>query len=300
MKLTSDVFALDCPAECARIEAFIRSKMGELRREGIVVAVSGGLDSSTVVSLCARAVGKRNVTGLLLPEKNGNPDALKYARLMADELGIKTHTIDISKILAALGTYNFVADRIGSRTLVNKVVREFPAQTRKALFMDAIRGTKNPIVRQGTAATYSKHRIRMVVVYKYAEENNLLVAGCAHKSEDLLGLFSKFGVDDNADVMPVKHLFRSQILQLAGHVGVPAEIIGRTPNPDMFPGIEDKYYDVLGMRSETTDLVLYGLEHALPVEEIAAQTELDVAKVLELKELVRITEHMRNHSMSLE
>jgi NAD+ synthase len=297
--LTRDVFILNCSEESQRIEAFIRAKMDELHRDGIVVAISGGLDSSTVVGLCVRAVGRQKVTGLILPEKNGNPDALLYSKQMAENLGFKTHKIDISKILAEVGTYNFVADRIGSRALINKFVGKFPPEARKQLFIDGIRGTKNSMVRQAIASTYSKHRIRLVVTYKYAEENNLLVVGCAHKSEDLLGLFSKFGVDDNADVMPIKHLYRSQILEIASYIGVPGEIIGRTPNPDMFPGIEDKYFDVLGISSDVADLVLYGLEHSLPAAEIASQLHLDLAKVQELKELVGLSQHMRNHSMSL-
>jgi len=264
-----------------------------------VVAISGGLDSSTVVGLCVRAVGKQKVIGLNLPEKNGNPDALRFSQLMAGSLGFKTNTIDISKILAEVGTYKFVADRIGSRALINKFIKKFPQEAKKVLFMDGIKGTKNSMVRQAIASTYSKHRIRLVVTYKYAEENNLLVVGCAHKSEDLLGLFSKFGVDDNADVMPIKHLFRSQILQIASYIGVPQVIIQRTPNPDMFPGVEDKYFDVIGIPSDILDLVLYGLEHSLPTKEIASQLHLDPGKVQELKELVRLTAHMRNHSMSL-
>lgn len=299
MILSKDVFILDCKAESEKIEAFIHTKMLELHREGIVVAISGGLDSSTVVGLCVRAVGKQKVTGLNLPEKNGNPDALKFTQLMAESLGFKTKTIDISKILAELGTYKFVSDRIGSRALIKKFIEGFSPEAKKSLFLDGIKGTKNSLVRQAIASTYSKHRIRLVVTYKYAEENNLLVVGCAHKSEDLLGLFSKFGVDDNADVMPIKHLYRSQILQIASYIGVPEAIIGRTPNPDMFPGIEDKYYDVLGISADTVDLVLYGLEHSLPNDEIATQLHLEPVKVQELKELVGFSDHMRNHSMSL-
>ena len=297
--LTKDVFNIDGKGESEKIEAFIHAKMDELHREGIVVAISGGLDSSTVVGLCVRAVGKQKVTGLNLPEKNGNPDALRFSQLMAGSLGFKTNTIDISKILAEVGTYKFVADRIGSRALINKFIKKFPQEAKKVLFMDGIKGTKNSMVRQAIASTYSKHRIRLVVTYKYAEENNLLVVGCAHKSEDLLGLFSKFGVDDNADVMPIKHLFRSQILQIASYIGVPQVIIQRTPNPDMFPGVEDKYFDVIGIPSDILDLVLYGLEHSLSTKEIASQLHLDPGKVQELKELVRLTAHMRNHSMSL-
>ncbi len=299
MKLIQDIFAIDCEEHCHKVEAFIREKMAELHRDGIVVAISGGLDSSTVVTLCGRAVSREKVVGLMLPEKNGNHQALVYAKKLAGSLGIKTATIDISKILDTLGTYDFIADRIGSRTIVKMVVNQIPTDARKDFFLAGIKGTRNSVVRRGMASVYSKHRIRLVVTYKYAEERNLLVVGCAHKSEDLVGLFSKFGVDDNADVMPLKNLYRSQILQIARCVGVPAEIIERKPNPDMLPGIEDKYLDVLGIKSETLDLLLYGLEHFLTCEDIADQLHLELAKVQEIQELIKLTSHMRNHSLSL-
>ena len=298
MKLNQEVFRLDCEAQCARIEQYLREKMAELHRDGIVVAISGGLDSSTVVTLCVRAVGKEKVSGLILPEKNGNPDAAPFAKKMASFIGIKTATIDISKILSTLGTYDFIADRFGSRAITKKVVNEIPTEQKKEFFLAGIKGSSNAMVRQGLASMYSKHRIRMVVTYKYAEERNLMVVGCAHKSEDLVGLFSKYGVDDNADVMPLKHLYRSQILQLARYLGVPVDIIERTPNPDMIPGIEDKYWDVLGIGSETLDLLLYGLELGLPCEEIPRQVPIELVKVQEIQSLVQSTAHMRHHAFS--
>ncbi|MGE5221433.1 MAG: NAD(+) synthase [Omnitrophica WOR_2 bacterium] len=299
MILNREVFTIDCEAECHRIESLIQQKMAELHRAGIVVSISGGLDSSTVVTLCARAAGKENVTGLILPEKHGNPDAAAFAKKLSGSLGITTALVDISKILSALGTYDFIAERIGLRGIVKEAVRRIPAEQIKEFFLAGMRGNGSAVVRQGLASMYSKHRIRMVVTYKYAEERNLLVVGCAHKSEDLVGLFSKYGVDDNADVMPLKHLYRSQILQLARFLGVPMDIIARTPNPDMLPGIEDKYWDVLGLHSETLDLVLYGLEQGLSCDEIADQLPLELAKVHEIRDLVQSTAHMRHHAFSL-
>jgi NAD+ synthase len=299
IKLSSEVFSLDCEVECRRIEALIKGKMIELHRAGIVVAISGGLDSSTVISLCVQAVGKEKVHGLILPEKRGNPEAAAFAKKLAKSLDVKTTVIDISKILRELGTYNFIANRFGSQTIVKRFVDEIPVEQKKEFFLAGIQGTGNAMVRQGSASMYSKHRIRMVVLYKYAEERDLLVVGCAHKSEDLVGLFSKYGVDDNADVMPLKHLYRSHILQIARYLGVPADIIERTPNPDMLPGIEDKYWDVLGIRSETLDLLLFGLEAGMPCEEIAGQIHIDLPKVQEIQALVQSTAHMRHHAFSL-
>lgn len=300
MQLNLEVFTIDPAATCLKIEDFIREKLAELHRDGIVVPISGGLDSSTVASLCAQAVGREKVTGLLLPEKAGNPDAARFAKLLANQLGIRTSVIDISDILAPLGTYKFITNRIPSRTLVKKTIQEFLPDVPHNYFLAQIKGNGNRITRQGMASYYSKHRIRLVVTYKFAEEQNLMVVGCAHKSEDLLGLFSKFGVDDNADVMPLKNLYRSHILQLARYLGVPEEIIQRKPNPDMLPGVEDKYFDILGIPADTCDLILYGIEHGIPTQEIAAQLEVKPELVAEVANLVRITDHMRHPSMAPE
>ena len=273
--------------------------MQEMGRSGIVIPISGGLDSSVVAALSANAVGKDKVLGLLLPEKKGNPEALHFAHLLARHLGIKTVTIDISRILKPLGTYRFFTNRL-SRSSQKAFVSKLSPEVTRGLFFSILDGNSKPIIRQGMASMASKHRIRFVVTYKYAEDQNLMEVGCAHKSEDLLGLFSKFGVDDNADVMPLKNLYRTQILQIARYLKIPGEIIERSPNPDMLPGIDDKYLDVLGLESGVIDLILFGLEQNLSASEIARQLGLDTKKVNEIKGLVRATTHMRNHSLSLE
>jgi NAD+ synthase len=132
-----------------------------------------------------------------------------------------------------------------------------------------------------------------------AEEQNRMVVGCAHKSEDMLGLFVKFGVDDSADIMPLKYLYRSQITQLAAFLGVPGVIMDRTPNPDIIPGVSDKYMDILKLPSETLDLILFGFEHGLEDGDIAAQLNLTLQQVQQIRALVQRTEHMRNPSQSI-
>jgi NAD+ synthase len=113
----------------------------------------------------------------------------------------------------------------------------------------------------------------------------------------MVGLFVKYGVDDNADLMPLKNLYRSQILSIARHIGVPEAIWSRSPNPEMIPGVTDKYRDILGLPSETIDLILYHLERNAPPDEIGRLTGLECGKVEEIRLLVAGTEHMRAHSM---
>ncbi len=166
-------------------------------------------------------------------------------------------------------------------------------------FLKIVQGNASHLQRKGFAKYNSKQRIRAVMEYLIAEEKNFLVAGCAHKSEDMLGLFVKFGVDDVADVMPLKNLYRSHILQLAAFLGVPEAILHRTPNPDIIPGVEDKYMDILGLASDKIDLLIYGIEHGMDNDAISEQLDLPGGKVQEIRNLVQQTEHMRTPSQSL-
>jgi len=294
--LDEKAFAIDATKHASIIERFIADAVAELSREGVLVPISGGLDSSVVASLSVRAVGKKAVTGILLPEKQGNPEAEHYAALIASSLGIETRSVDISKALAALGAYDFVLSRVPGRRAKARLVRSFNRGGNKIL--EIHKGTKSRLIREGSASFFIKQRVRLVATYKYAEEHNLLVCGSAHKSEDMVGLYVKFGVDDAADVMPLKNLYRAQILQLGEYLGLPAEILERSPNPDVIPGVTDKYRDILGIESAKVDLILLGIERGMKRREIAKQAGVPETDVATIEELVHATAHMRNPSMA--
>jgi NAD+ synthase len=292
------VLEIDVAAAVATIERFVSGQVAELGRAGIVVALSGGLDSSTVLALCARAVGPDRVTALLLPDKRGSRDALRFSRLVAGRLGVRVATLDATRVNRAAGVYDFVGYRVPLRRVEARVVRRYLAKRNGAgsIFLAGVRGTDHRLTRQALAAIYARQRLRMVMTYRYAELHRLLVVGTAHKTEDLLGLFVKFGVDDAADLMPLKGLYRSQVQRIALAVGVPDEVLARAPNPEMLPGIEDKYLDIFGVPAPTVDLLLWGIEHELSDVDIAHDTGVAPAKVAELREAVRVSAHMRQPS----
>ncbi|HVP22158.1 MAG TPA: NAD(+) synthase [Anaerolineaceae bacterium] len=300
LSLTPAVFQIDAAKVTEQISAFIEAKRIEMHRDGALVSLSGGLDSSTVLALTVRAMGPEHVKALLLPEKQGNPDADKYARQVAAWLGVKIIIRDLSSILSTIGTYNFVLSRIPSRQARALVFQTYFTHHSQNPFLEIARGEGDEMMRRGFSLFNSKQRVRLVVEYMVAEQNNLLVVGAAHKSEDLVGLYVKFGVDDNADLMPLKNLYRTQTLLLAEYLEVPEEIRQRTPNPDLIPGVEDKYMNILGIPPETIDLVLYGLDHGMSDSVISIQVGVPEKKVGEIRALVRDTEHMRTASQAPE
>ena len=299
MKLQKDLFGVDAAAYVERLCEFISSKLNQFHRDGILVPFSGGLDSSTVLLLCIRAVGTEKVIAVLMPEKQGNPEAMQYSRLLTNQLKVRTITRDISSVLSHLGTYNFILSRIPFRALQDWLTRRYIKSAEENPFLQIVQGKANPLQRKGFAKINTKHRVRAVMIYQLAEEMNYMVVGCAHKSEDMLGLYVKFGVDDSADLMPLKNLYRSQILQLATFLGVPDVIVNRTPNPDIIPGVSDKYMDILGLSYEVLDLMVYGIEHGFENDDIASQLNQPVEKVGQIRKLVEETEHMRRPSQSL-
>ncbi len=301
IKLTNDAFQIDAQQWCKEIEDFIREKLAESHRDGIVVTISGGLDSSVTAALCTRAIGKDKVTGLMLPERWGNPEADKYGRLISQHLGIATKKINISPILSGLGTSDFLLSVTSGRSFwkdtVNKLLKK-SGHSSKNDYFDYLKGTLEPWWRGMITKVNAKNRARVLAAYKFAEENNLVVVGSAHKSEGMVGLFVKYGIDDCADIMPLKNIYRSHILQLGVFLGIPDAILHRSPNPDILPGVTDKYLSYFGMDFSQVDLILLGLEKGLTVREIADQLGMDEQPVNELREAVRLSEYSRNHALA--
>lgn len=298
-KLDASVFKFDTAKFTRLNKEFICAKMAEMNRDGILVPLSGGLDSSTVLLLCIRAVGSDKVIALLLPEKQGNPDAREFAQLIVSRYGVKTITRDITQPLAALGGYDYILSKLPSRALREFAVKTYYQTSLKNPFLKMTSGTADQLERNGFAFMNARQRVRLVMAYLEAEKRNLMVAGSAHKSEDLVGLYVKFGVDDAADIMPLKNLYRTQIHELGKYLGVPEEILARTPNPDIIPGITDKYRDLLGIPIEQLDLILWGLEHRMSVVDIAKKLKIKMEKVSEIASLIKTTQHMRKPSQAI-
>ena len=222
MKFKKEILNLDCHGEIERICSFIKQQMISLKRDGIVLGLSGGIDSALSASLCVKAVGKESVLGLILPEKESNPISAEYAKRHAKKLGIATKEIDITPVLESFGTYD------KRDILIKKFFPEYNSDCRIKLTLPGdllsrdsynfftlnIRyrneDVKSLRLNQATlngivAATDAKQRMRMLYLYYYAEMNNYLVCGTTNRSELIQGYFvkEKVGIEQNKKFISV-------------------------------------------------------------------------------------------------
>src|SRR6266700_4021734 len=240
-----DRLELDAAVETRRIAAMLRVQVGEtLRRGGIVVAMSGGVDSSVCAALAVEAVGPGHVLGLGLPERESDAQSLALARDWAGRLAIEFVVEDVTALLEACGCYE------QRDAAVRRLVPEHgPGQ--------ALRKVRLPAreLREIVAATNFKQRIRTMLAYHHADRLNYAVLGTPNRLEYDQGFFVKGG-DGLADVKPIAHLYKSQVYQLAESLGVPVAIRARTPTTDTYslPQTQEEFF--FSMPLGTLDVVL--------------------------------------------
>jgi NAD+ synthase len=295
MVFHKDILQLDCEAEADRICAFIQKHAADMRRDGAVIGMSGGIDSAVSSALCVRALGKDKVLGVLLPEKDSNPVSAKYASAHAKKLEVKTITVDITPTLEGIGTYQKRDEAI------RKIFPEYGPQYKSkitlpadllardafnvfSLTIDDGKGnvksarldprTMHAIV----AATNTKQRTRMVHLYYQAEKENYILCGTTNRSEDVQGFFVQYG-DGGVDIEPLAHLYKMQVFQLASYLGVIREIIERAPSPDTYNFVvtDEEFY--FRIPYHKLDPLLYAWERKISEAEVARAMELTEEQV---------------------
>lgn len=291
------ILDIDCAAEAARISDFMKKTvLKDYRRRGAVVGISGGIDSALTASLSVKAFGKDRVLGLILPEKESSPESEKLAGELARHLEIKTETVPITPILERLGVYRM------RDAIVRKYFPEFKEGWKYKLSISTDSLEKEGlnyfhlavVDQEGraqkarlslgdylemVAATDMKQRSRMIQLYFYAEKNNYIVAGTTNKSELLQGFFVKYG-DGGVDLEPIAHLYKTQVYQLSEFLGVPQEIIKRTPSPDTWSaGVSDEEF-YFRLPYDLLDLLLYAHERQVPLTEVSGVLDMPQEKIL--------------------
>ena len=294
-KLAKDALIIDAAAETERIAERLRDLLSrQIKRRGIVLGLSGGIDSSVTAALAVRALGKERVFGLMMPERHSESESLALGRLVADKLGMACAEENISGILEALGFYRRyeaalrqVVPEFGPGWL-SKIVSEGVASGGGyTLFSIVAQDPSGRIIRSRlplkayleiVAATSFKQRTRKMLEYYHADRLNYAVAGTPNRLEYDQGFFVKNG-DGAADVKPIAHLYKSQVYQLADYLGVPEEIRQRPPTTDTYsmPQGQDEFYFALPYRE--MDLCLYGKNHGLDAQSVAEVAGLTAEKV---------------------
>ncbi len=296
-----DKMKIEAAALSATLEEFIGRYAEELKREGAILGLSGGLDSAVVAALCQRALGPAKTLALVMPEKESKKEHVRDALEVADELGIEARVVDITPYLKKLGVYRlspvdeFFLPRRVKGFLIKKAHHFYERKAGEPPFSAALLGSEgkpfNSYLKKINAYYRSKHRLRMVVLYFHAELENRLVVGAGNKSEYEIGFFVKHGCDAAADVMPLLNLYKTQVRDLARYLGIPAAIIDKAPSPDVIPGVTDEL--AIGVAYGELDLILLALEEGWGDAEITGALGVGERTVRHVRRMVQRSRHMR-------
>ena len=236
------------------LKGFIRDSVARANAKGVVIGLSGGIDSAVVTKLCADAIGSENVLNVFMPTRVTSPEDYKVTAELSSKWGTEFRVVDVQPAVDAL-----VA----------------------VLLSDA----ETPLERGNISA-----RCRMIVLYNMAKKRQYLVMGTSNQSEIMMGYFTKFG-DGACDVTPLANMYKTEVRQIAALIGVPEEIIVKPPSAGLWEGQTDE--KEMGIKYEDLDAILYEMEQDKTDSQIAADTGLPKEKVTEIRRQVQLMEHKR-------
>lgn len=321
MVFSKKVLDINVSSEGLRISDFIREKTyNRFKRKGAVIGLSGGIDSAVLAELCVQALGKENVLGLFLPEKESNPVSLEYGQKQAKKMGIDTIKVDITGHLESLKVYERKDSVIKTYfPEYNNTFKYNLTLPQNLLEKDRINYYSITIKDKNgekqkkrisindwlsiSACQNIKQRMRMVQLYYYAEKNNYIVGGTTNKTEVELGFYVKFG-DGGVDIEPIAHLYKTQVYKLAKHLGVIEEIISRPPSPDTYslPVTDKGFYFCIDY--DLLDLLLYAYKNKVPLNQVSKSLGLKEEQIKrvfkDFKAKERVTWHLREMPPSLD
>jgi NAD+ synthase len=251
---------IDAKREERRITDFIRRTVAEARANGVVVGLSGGVDSAVVGALCVRALGSDGVLAALLPSEHTPRGDTEDALRMVEAWGVRSVSIGISPIV------------------------------------DIIVSAAGPVEAK-LAMGNVQARIRMTILYYLANSRNLLVVGTGDRSEEILGFFTKYG-DGGVDLLPIAHLFKTQVRLMAEHLGLPSGVVNKPASPQLWPGHTAE--DELPANYERLDLVMHCLfDEGTTIGRAATQGGVSRAVVRQVVGMYQKSAHKRTLPSSI-
>jgi NAD+ synthase len=260
-KLNTNFLKLDLQSTLKEIIIFIKTTIENTKASGVVVGLSGGVDSTLTATLCTKALGKEKVLGVIMPlsftPKEDTDDAFELAKI----LGIKVEFINISDICRI--TFNSLG----------------------------LKSEKKPIAKTRLSLANLRARVRMVILYFFANSRNLLVAGTGDRSENLIGYFTKYG-DGAADFFPIIHLYKTQVRELTKYLGIPDNFALKPSNPRLYP--RHKISDEIPLYYDKLDLVFKGLfDLEFSPKKVSRMFNVPEKKVIEVVNRHNLTQHKR-------
>lgn len=316
MSLDPKVLELDPATETERLAEVVRRQVRrELRRQGGVVGVSGGVDSAIVLALAVRALGPGRVVGVMMPDKHSSPESEDLALELGNKLGVEMFKEDVTDGLAGLGCYrrqaeaiqhyfpDFDPDRDKFKIHLAEGILDQDRLNYFLLTVEFADGTSKTErlgprqLNQIVAATNFKQRARTAMLYYYGESMNYAVIGTCNRNEWAVGFIVKHG-DIAVDIKPIQHLYKSQVYALADYLGVPQGITSRPPTSDTYSAEQTQEEFFFSLPFQQLDLLLYGWENDVPPGETAAALGLSEDQVKrayrDLMSKHRTTDHMRH------
>lgn len=292
-----EVLRIDPHEEAARICEFITSQvLLRFKRKGVVVGLSGGIDSALLACLCVDALGPERVYGVILPEKDSSPESEAFATEQAEEIGIRFSIVDVTPMIETFGSYenrdqvvrdvcpDFDPDRDKMKIMLPPDLLDHDGMNVFSLVIDRADGEtfrrrlRPEQIRRISAAQNVKQRTRMIQLYSFAERFHYVVGGTTNRTETDQGFFVKFG-DGGVDFEPMAHLYKTQIFALAKHMGVTENIQKRKPSPDTWPGgVTDEEF-FFRIPFEELDLLLYAWNEGLSPREVSSSLGLSVDQI---------------------
>ena len=267
------------------VEKLRRDVLFEFKRQGGVIGLSGGIDSSVCLALSVKAFGPEKILGVMMPEKDSNPDSEMLATELAAKFGVKTIKEVITPALEGFRCYERRDEA------VRRVFPEYDPKTYKMKIAIKQSGLFNNLppmwyiviidqegkqqekllpvneYLQIVASSNFKQRTRMSTLYYHAEALHYAVIGTPNKHEQEQGFFVKYG-DGGADVMPIGNLYKTQVYQLAESLGVPSGIIERTPTTDTYSAEQTQEEFFYQLPFNLMDRYWYGFENGYSPEEV--------------------------------
>ncbi len=314
--LMVEMLELDYEVVSEKIEEFIRNYVRILKKEGVIVGLSGGLDSSTVATLSVRALGPERVFGLIMPERDSEPQNLRDAKRLASSLKIEYDVIDLTPILRKMGIYDILPDSIvkNKKLFIEKLREAYRVSVFEHKAVDlpivdpqsfdgdysfTLRDKTSEIEmidiksgRRGYCFTFPKVRLRSIMLHYHACLRKLLVAGTITKSEYVTSTYDEHG-DGACEIAPLKNLYKTQVRQLAHHLKLPKYILNKPSTPDLILGSIITDEALIGMDYLKLDSILCCLERGMQTQEIVEKLEVEESVVRRVQNTLTMASYRR-------